>query len=228
MYRLEREDLSSLVGRYLIDLRKTKLTVQTWHNSGIFYNVVRTFSGDNLFDIRSFLKYIKKGGINKDFKINWISPYPGIDKTETIIRACIFSINNPMIIDSPIFIFLNTNGVYGPIGYIKEDGTLSNSFNNPFNRPTFIFESDIEIELFSIKREIERTGESIKLIQGFLDNPWEEYNTKKKKFDEKLEKARTATEFKIKEATKNLDKEKKKLEELNKKLTGIFTGNKNK
>lgn len=79
--------------------------------------------------------------------------------------------------------------------------------------PVTILENDPEVFAFKQKHRIVALEYAIKQAEDFLKSPWEEYERRKKDFEQKLEKAKNATEFKIAETTSKLEIYKELLEE---------------
>jgi len=85
-----------------------------------------------------------------------------------------------------------------------------------FNEGLMFFESEEEVEWYKGIIRVEEISKEIESIETFLDDPWKEYEGKKKDFERKLEKAEAATKHKIEVETGRLEALKKQKEELEK------------
>lgn len=85
-----------------------------------------------------------------------------------------------------------------------------------FNENLLFFETEEEVEWYSGIIKVAEISKEIESIEAFLDDPWKEYEGKKKDFERKLEKAKAATKHKIEEETDRLEALKKQKEELEK------------
>ena len=85
-----------------------------------------------------------------------------------------------------------------------------------FKEDLMFFETEEEVEWYSGIIRVKEISKEIESIEAFLNDPWKEYEGKKKDFERKLEKAKAATKHKIEEKTDRLEALKKQKEELEK------------
>lgn len=87
-----------------------------------------------------------------------------------------------------------------------------------------ILENSAEVFVYKQKHKITYLEDSIKAAEEFLNDPWKEYERKKLDFEQKLGKAKSATEYRIAHTTDQLKIYKKSLEEANEELVNYIKG----
>lgn len=85
-----------------------------------------------------------------------------------------------------------------------------------------ILMNEFECSLFIKKKELEQLEKELKGLEDFLQHPWDEYESRKKREEEKLQKSKAATEYKIKVTESNAEVLKKKVEEKREELVNLF------
>lgn len=90
--------------------------------------------------------------------------------------------------------------------------------------PVTILENDPEVFAFKQKHKIASLEYAIKQAEDFLKNPWDEYERKKKDFEQKLEKAKNATEFKIAGTSSKLEFYKELLKDAQEEMINFLKG----
>ena len=219
MRRIDTEnDLISVIKDYLIEV--SNIEFGTIFENGCAIECPQVCGTDTKFvKIEEFLEYCGCPDRFVYMPIEW--------KRETVVRkVCFFTGKEWTDLRKPVYLFIDHCYISGPVAfYPTENPNLITTYYKSLNF-TIILENEIEVELYNCKTEIEKIEENIKEEEKFLNDPWKEFESKKAAYQQKLEKAKAATEYKIKEVTGHIEEEKKKIEELNNKLAGFFTGNK--
>ena len=92
-----------------------------------------------------------------------------------------------------------------------------------FSKPQpIILMNEFECSLFIKKKELGQLEKELKDLEDFLQHPWDEYESRKKRAEEKLQKSKAATEYKIKVTKSNAEALKKKVEEKREELVILF------
>lgn len=84
-----------------------------------------------------------------------------------------------------------------------------------------------QIDVEITKAKVENLTKSIERHEKYLDDPWKEYEAKKKDFEKKLKKSHDVTEYQINKAETELPIFKNELEAAKDKLLDLLRENKN-
>ena len=155
-------------------------------------------------EILQVSKYIEILGVKKLY-LAWFSNYgdPGIN-TALILKK-----------DAKLVFFYDV--VYG-----TSDISRILMINRFPKDDYFILEQEEEIELFKKANDWKQLKIRLKSITDFLKNPWEDYEAKKRRYEEKLVKVKSSTENKIKVYEETKEEIEKKMKTLENDLLGSF------